>query len=106
VNVVRDKFSANRHAERSFCNGMDFYGVIEQLDKVRDHARQASRDMSFGLNRFVIARDTEKAAKVTLKEIVAKANRPAVESFRQVCNRLATPQVASRGCGPIPISMI
>ena len=65
-----------------------------------------SRGLSFGLNRFVIARDTEERAKETLKEIVAKANQPAVEGFRQACNRLATSQMASRGCGSIPISMI
>lgn len=38
--------------------------------------------MRVGLNGFIIARDTEKEAKETLKEIVAKANKPAVEGFR------------------------
>ena len=34
------------------------------------------------LNGFVIARDTEAEAHDTLREIVAKANKPAVEGFR------------------------
>ena len=36
----------------------------------------------FGLNGFVIARDSEKEARDTLREIVEKAHKPAVEGFR------------------------
>ncbi len=36
----------------------------------------------FGLNGFVIARESEKEARDTLREIVEKAHRPAVEGFR------------------------
>jgi FMNH2-dependent dimethyl sulfone monooxygenase len=36
----------------------------------------------FGLNGFMIARDTGKEARETLREIIAKANEPAVEGFR------------------------
>ncbi len=49
---------------------------------MRDHAREVGREVSIGLNGFIIARDSEKEAKEVLKEIVAKANRPAVEGFR------------------------
>ena len=35
-----------------------------------------------GLNGFIIARDTEKEARDTLREIIEKANKPAVEGFR------------------------
>ncbi len=38
--------------------------------------------MKIGLNGFIIARDTEKEARDTLREIVEKANKPAVEGFR------------------------
>lgn len=38
--------------------------------------------MKFGLNGFIIARDTEKEARDTLREIIEKANKPAVEGFR------------------------
>ncbi|VEG38974.1 dimethyl sulfone monooxygenase SfnG [Mycolicibacterium flavescens] len=56
--------------------------MTEQIVDVRGHARTVGREVRFGLNGFIIARDTEKEAKETLKEIVAKANRPAVEGFR------------------------
>jgi FMNH2-dependent dimethyl sulfone monooxygenase len=36
----------------------------------------------FGLNGFVVARDTEREAQDTLEEIIAKANPEAVEGFR------------------------
>ena len=42
----------------------------------------ADREVKVGLNGFIIARDTEKEAKDILREIIEKANRPAVEGFR------------------------
>ena len=45
-------------------------------------AAPLGRRPRFGLNGFVIARDTEKEARETLREIVAKAHKPAVEGFR------------------------
>ena len=38
--------------------------------------------MRFGLNGFVVARETEREAQDTLEEIIAKANPEAVEGFR------------------------
>jgi FMNH2-dependent dimethyl sulfone monooxygenase len=81
-NSTAARRNGGRHADWYFSNGKDFDGVTEQLIEVRDHARQVSREVSFGLNGFIIARDTEKEAKEVLREIVAKANRPAVEGFR------------------------
>jgi FMNH2-dependent dimethyl sulfone monooxygenase len=40
------------------------------------------REVKVGLNGFVIARDSEKEAKEVLREIIDKANKPAVEGFR------------------------
>src|SRR5690606_21563759 len=70
------------YADWYFSNGKDFDGVTEQVVEVREHARAAGREVRFGLNGFIIARDSEKEAKDTLREIIAKANRPAVEGFR------------------------
>lgn len=70
------------YADWYFSNGKDFDGLTEQVVEVRDHARDADREVKFGLNGFIIARDTEKEAKETLREIIAKANKPAVEGFR------------------------
>ncbi|TDD57643.1 dimethyl sulfone monooxygenase SfnG [Kribbella antibiotica] len=76
--------NAGRHSDWYFSNGKDFDGVTEQLLDVRRVARTAGggREVKFGLNGFIIARDTEKEARETLREIVAKANKPAVEGFR------------------------
>ncbi len=73
--------NGGRHADWYFSNGKDFDGVTEQIVDVREHARDAGREVKFGLNAFIIARDTEGEAKEVLREIIAKANRPAVEGF-------------------------
>ncbi|MBJ7352088.1 MAG: LLM class flavin-dependent oxidoreductase, partial [Rhodococcus sp.] len=65
-----------------FSNGKDFDGVTEQLDNLRRVARDHRREVKFGLNGFIIARDSEKEARDTLREIIDKANKPAVEGFR------------------------
>ena len=61
------------YADWCFSNGKDFDGVTEQLVEVRDHARQAGREIRFGLNGFIIARDTENEARDTLREIIENA---------------------------------
>ncbi len=67
---------------RLFSNGKDYDGITAQIDELREVARAHKREVKVGLNGFIIARDTEKEARETLREIVAKANRPAVEGFR------------------------
>ena len=75
--------NAGKHSDWYFSNGKDFDGVTEQLLDVRRSARAAcGREVKFGLNGFIVARDTEHEARETLREIVAKANKPAVEGFR------------------------
>ena len=66
-----------------FSNGKDFDGVREQLADLRQIAAAAGRDGGprFGLNGFVIVRDTEREARDTLREIIAKAHVEAVEGF-------------------------
>nr|WP_042192205.1 dimethyl sulfone monooxygenase SfnG [Kibdelosporangium sp. MJ126-NF4]CEL18875.1 Coenzyme F420-dependent N5,N10-methylene tetrahydromethanopterin reductase and related flavin-dependent oxidoreductases; sulfonate monooxygenase [Kibdelosporangium sp. MJ126-NF4]CTQ95321.1 Coenzyme F420-dependent N5,N10-methylene tetrahydromethanopterin reductase and related flavin-dependent oxidoreductases; sulfonate monooxygenase [Kibdelosporangium sp. MJ126-NF4] len=71
---------AGRVSDWYFSNGKDFDGVTEQIDDVRDAAN--GRTVRFGLNGFLIARDTEREARETLREIVAKANVDAVKGFR------------------------
>lgn len=62
-----------------------------------NHARDAAREVKFGLNGFIIARDTEAEAKETLREIVAKANRPAVEGFRALVQQAGNSTADKRG---------
>ncbi|HEY3776334.1 MAG TPA: dimethyl sulfone monooxygenase SfnG [Solirubrobacteraceae bacterium] len=66
-----------------FSNGKDFDGVREQLADLRAIAAEAGRTDGprFGLNGFIIVRDTEAEARDTLREIVAKAHVEAVEGF-------------------------
>jgi FMNH2-dependent dimethyl sulfone monooxygenase len=45
-------------------------------------AERAGCTVRFGLNGFLIARDTEAEARETLREFIAKADQPAVEGFR------------------------
>ncbi len=72
---------AGRVSDWYFSNGKDFDGVSEQIADVDGEAAKHNRSVRFGLNGFMIARDTEKEARETLREIIAKADRPAVEGF-------------------------
>lgn len=84
-NSTAARRNGGRYADWYFSNGKDFDGITEQVVEVRDHARSAGpagREVNIGLNGFIIARDTEREAQDVLREIVAKANRPAVEGFR------------------------
>ncbi|MFE7172714.1 dimethylsulfone monooxygenase SfnG [Streptomyces sp. NPDC057616] len=74
---------AGRVSDWYLSNGKDFGGVVEQIEDVRASAAQAGRsEPKFGLNGFLVARDTETEARETLREIVAKADTEAVEGFR------------------------
>ncbi|ACY20854.1 Alkanesulfonate monooxygenase [Gordonia bronchialis DSM 43247] len=81
-NSTAARANGGRYADWYFSNGKDFDGVTEQLDDLRAVARAHDRETKFGLNGFIIARDTESEARDTLREIIEKANRPAVEGFR------------------------
>lgn len=71
--------------------------MTEQIVDVRDHARDAGREVKFGLNGFIIARDTEAEARDTLREIVDKANRPAVEGFKAAVQHAGNSTADKRG---------
>lgn len=75
--------NGGRLSDWYFSNGKSFEGVQEQLDDLRRIAADAGRidGPRFGLNGFVIVRDTEKEAQDVLREIVAKAHVEAVEGF-------------------------
>lgn len=75
--------NGGRLSDWYFSNGKSFDGVQEQLDDLRRIAADAGRidGPRFGLNGFVIVRDTEKEAQDVLREIVAKAHVEAVEGF-------------------------
>lgn len=55
--------------------------MTEQIGDVRAAAADVGRRVRFGLNGFLIARDTEAEARDVLREIVAKADTEAVHGF-------------------------
>jgi FMNH2-dependent dimethyl sulfone monooxygenase len=105
-NSAAARRNGGRYSDWYFSNGKDFDGVTEQLVEVRDHARAAGRagnptgagrEVRFGLNGFIIARDTEKEARDTLREIIDKANRPAVEGFHSAVQQAGNSTSDKRG---------
>ncbi|WP_460719982.1 dimethylsulfone monooxygenase SfnG [Nocardia heshunensis] len=81
-NSTAARAMAGRVSDWYFSNGKDFDGITEQITEVRASAAEHGRTVRFGLNGFLIARDTEAEARETLREIVAKADPEAVEGFR------------------------
>ncbi|MDA3642986.1 dimethyl sulfone monooxygenase SfnG [Saccharopolyspora indica] len=73
---------AGRVSDWYFSNGKDFDGFTEQVADVRATAAEHGRTVRFGLNGFLIARETEAQARGVLREIVDKADTEAVEGFR------------------------
>ena len=82
-NSTAAQATAGRVADWYFSNGRDLEGYEGNVAGVLASAAEAGRSPRFGLNGFVIARDSRKEAEETLREIVAKAHRPAVEGFAQ-----------------------
>lgn len=80
-NSTAAQATAGRVADWYFSNGRTLEGYTDNVNGVLAAAAGSGRSPRFGLNGFVIARDSEKEARETLREIVAKAHRPAVEGF-------------------------
>ncbi|MFM9377947.1 dimethylsulfone monooxygenase SfnG [Gordonia sp. VNK21] len=80
-NSTAARAMAGRVSDWYFSNGKDFDGITEQVVDVAAEAALHRRTVKFGLNGFLIARDTESQARDVLREIVAKADREAVEGF-------------------------
>lgn len=80
-NSTAAQATAGRVADWYFSNGKNLEGFQENVAGVRRAAATAGRSPRFGLNGFVISRDSESEAKDTLREIVEKAHRPAVDGF-------------------------
>jgi FMNH2-dependent dimethyl sulfone monooxygenase len=83
-NSTAARGNGGRYADWYFSNGKDFEGVREQIADLRAVAADSGRrdgGPRFGLNGFVIVRDTEAEARDTLREIVDKAHVDAVKGF-------------------------
>ncbi|WP_373529549.1 dimethylsulfone monooxygenase SfnG [Nostoc sp.] len=72
---------AARVSDWYFMNGNTIEGVREQIQEVSALAAEEGRKVKFGLNAFIIVRDTEKEAHDILREIIAQADKEAVAGF-------------------------
>lgn len=81
-NSVAARGFAARQTDWYFMNGDTVEGVAQQIAEVRKLAAPLGRKPRFGVNAFVILRETESEAADVLEQIVAHANVDAVEAFR------------------------
>jgi alkanesulfonate monooxygenase len=67
-----------------FMNGNDLDGFRDQINDVKERAKKVGREneVRFAVNGFVIVRDTEEEAVRVLQEIQGKADKEAVDAFR------------------------
>jgi FMNH2-dependent dimethyl sulfone monooxygenase len=72
---------AAKYSDWYFMNGNSVEGVKEQIDEVRALAAAEGRTVKFGLNGFVIQRETEQEALEQLEAIIAHADPAIVQSF-------------------------
>lgn len=98
-NSTAARYNGGTVSDWDFSNGKDYDGFSEQVEEVLGHAKTAERlqPVRFGLNGFMIARDDEKEARDTLREIIEKANRPAVEGFRDAVQQAGNSTGDKRG---------
>lgn len=80
-NSTRARAMAGRVSDWYFMNGNSHEGLREQIQDVRGHADGAGRTIKFGVNAFILARDTEAEAQQALKDIIAHADHEAVKGF-------------------------
>ncbi len=77
------KEMAGRVSDVYFMNGNTLENIKEQIEEVKALRKEnGGEDIQFGVNGFVIVRDTEEEAKQVLWDIVANANKEAVEGFK------------------------
>ncbi|MEH1972347.1 MAG: dimethyl sulfone monooxygenase SfnG [Nostoc sp.] len=72
---------AGRVSDWYFMNGNTIEGVKEQIAEVSELASLEGRTIKFGLNSFIIVRDTEAEAHEVLRDIIAQADVEAVKGF-------------------------
>jgi alkanesulfonate monooxygenase len=84
-NSVDARENAATVSDYYFMNGNTLQGFQSQIADVKQRAEREGRldEVNFALNGFVIARETEEEAIRVLQEIQGKADKEAVEGFRQ-----------------------
>lgn len=74
---------AGRYSDWYFMNGNSVEGVKAQIEEISAIARQHNRTVKFGLNGFVIMRDSEAEAQAQLEQIIAHADAKVVNAFAE-----------------------
>ncbi|WP_127530927.1 dimethylsulfone monooxygenase SfnG [Paenibacillus kobensis] len=77
------KQMAGRVSDFYFMNGNTLEQLKKQIDEVSAYAADNGRKVKFGVNAFVIVRDTEEEAQQFLRDIIENADRAVVEQFRE-----------------------
>jgi len=72
---------AGRYSDWYFMNGNSVENVKAQIDEVSAIAREHGRRVRFGLNGFVIQRDTEAEALAQMEQIIQSADPAVVRAF-------------------------
>lgn len=72
---------AGRYSDWYFMNGNSVENVKAQIDEVSAIAREHGRRVRFGLNGFVIQRDTEAEALAQMEQIIQSADPAVVRGF-------------------------
>jgi FMNH2-dependent dimethyl sulfone monooxygenase len=72
---------AARVSDWYFMNGNSLENIKAQIEEIRAAAAANGRTVKFGVNAFVIARETEAEARQVLADIVGQANVEAVHAF-------------------------
>jgi FMNH2-dependent dimethyl sulfone monooxygenase len=73
---------AARVSDWYFMNGNTLDGLKAQINDVKELAAREGRTLKFGVNAFVIVKDTEEEAEQVLRDIIEHADTEAVEGFR------------------------
>jgi FMNH2-dependent dimethyl sulfone monooxygenase len=80
-NSAAARAMAGRVSDWYFMNGNSIDGLKEQIADVSAVAASAGRKVRFGVNAFILARDTEAEAKRVLADIIRHADVEAVHGF-------------------------
>ena len=78
------KEMASRVSDVYFMNGGTIETIRQQIDEVKAlRVVNGEEPIQFGVNGFVIVRETEQEAKQVLRDIIEQANKEAVSGFRE-----------------------
>jgi dimethylsulfone monooxygenase len=72
---------ASRVSDWYFTNGNSVDEIKKQVDDIRAKAKANGHQVKIGVNAFAVARETEREARETVNEIIAKADPEAVNAF-------------------------